>query len=114
MVEPKRRLYKANNWMSKQEVADILGEPSNKGIGAKNGSPKWLYNIGASDNYSFEQPSRNEKMFGVIDLEGLENEEVDMILFITWDNSTVSSINNTYRNKKGELTSYCLFEDGTP
>ncbi|WP_163580519.1 hypothetical protein [Gracilibacillus saliphilus] len=99
--------------MIEQEVKELIGEPFKKGYDAKNAEPTWLYNIRPIKGYYFEQPFENEDIVDAIDEEGLKNGEVEIILFITWEEDKVSYVNASYTNDKGQIKKYRLFEDRT-
>ncbi|WP_117149356.1 hypothetical protein [Paraliobacillus zengyii] len=101
--------------MTEQEIKELIGEPSKKGTDAMNAEPLWLYNIRDIKDYYFEQPEGFEE-YGIVDAvdtEGLQNNEVEILLFISWKEDRTDYISAAYTNDEGEIKNYRLFEDGT-
>lgn len=100
--------------MTEQELLSLLGAPFNKGISAKDAEPVWLYNIGSSKGYYFEEQEllKDQGVLDTVDIEGIKNKEIEMVVFVTWDNKKVSRVSHTYIREDGKVVTHYLFKDG--
>jgi len=91
---------------TKEQVASILGNQYVKVASMTDGSPLWRYDIGAVDGYKFTG-------LGEVDVPGISNGILDMIVFVTWnDKGEASLFSACYMKEDGLIYEYVIFENG--
>lgn len=95
--------------MTQEEIVEILGESYTEVSSAKDNTPMWRYDLGATADYSFEGPN------DAIDMEALESGDLELILFINWNEEEQVSdwISAYYVNEAdGKIYEFRIFPDG--
>ncbi|MYL34417.1 hypothetical protein GLW08_12865 [Pontibacillus yanchengensis] len=93
--------------MTAKEVKQLLGEPSQKVQGAKDGTPMLRYDLKTTEGYSFEDPNGMDS----IDMEGFQNKQVEMIVFVDIPDDTVSRYSIQYWDEEGHAKVYMKSPD---
>src|SRR5690625_4701520 len=100
--------------MSQDELTTKLGSDYTEVIAAKDTEvtstidEKWRYDINPASNYEFDE------VYDFADIEGLTNGEVEMQIFITWDNNyRLHSVNALYKDSSNKLMIIEKLPDGT-
>ncbi|KGP73240.1 hypothetical protein [Pontibacillus yanchengensis] len=93
--------------MTVKEVKQLLGEPSQKVQGAKDGTPMFRYDLKTTEGYSFQDPNGMDS----IDMEGFQNQQVEMIVFVDIPDDTVSRYTIQYWDREGHAKVYMKSPD---
>ncbi|WP_186576570.1 hypothetical protein [Aquibacillus kalidii] len=99
--------------MTQDEIVELIGEPDAVGVDIMEGNPMWRYDIGADENYIFEEPEelKGSGVVDTIDEAGLKKGLIDSQLFISWQEEKIQNFaNHVYKSTFGE---YRVFKDGT-
>lgn len=95
---------------SEKEVKSILGGSYAKVRGAMDNSLLWRYDLNTMQGYKFKTDTDE------VDLNGLQSKEVELIVFIKWneESKTVSSLTAYYVDETdGRIHEYRLLSDGS-
>ncbi|WP_439649649.1 hypothetical protein [Gracilibacillus salinarum] len=80
----------------------MFGKTNFKAPGDYEGKTIWLFNVGTKAGYKFNQ-SFLDGAIGAIDVGGIRNEEIEMVLYIGWNNGRLDRFTNAYRNDDGKV-----------
>lgn len=85
-----------------KKVISFLGEPNQKVVDSFSGDPMYRFDRKTVDSYSYEDPFEGDS----IDMDGLQNKDVQLIVMVGYKNNKVTSYQIYYYDEQGNLKNY--------
>lgn len=94
--------------MTQEKLVSLFGENNGEYIDPLSGTKGWRYDFNSSEGYL-----PNPSVDGEADVIAIKNGQLDMQLFISWEeDGSASHFSLLYRGDENELRHYQLFADG--